>query len=79
MCGLSDARTEPINRIISECSNLAQKDDMSRHDWARKMIYWKLGNSLRNVNLTIQPDHIFPKQNQSWRMRRTKFSEILGY
>ena len=33
---------ETINRIISECSKLAQKDYKARHDWVGKVIHWEM-------------------------------------
>ena len=40
-CRLCDDKDETINHIISECSKLVQKDDKTRHDWVRKVIYWE--------------------------------------
>ena len=39
LCGDGD---ETINHIISECSKLAQKEYKARHDWAGKVINWKM-------------------------------------
>ena len=35
-------RDETINRIISECSKLAQKEYKTRHDWVGKVIHWEM-------------------------------------
>ena len=32
-------KNETINHLISECSNLAQKEYKTRHDWVGKVIY----------------------------------------
>ena len=39
LCG---DRDETINRIISECSKLAQKEYKTRHDWMGKVIHREL-------------------------------------
>ena len=39
LCG---DRDETINHIISECSKLAQKEYMARHDWVGKVIHWEM-------------------------------------
>ena len=39
LCGDGD---ETINHIISECSNLAQKECKARHDWVGKVIHWEM-------------------------------------
>ena len=39
LCG---EREETINRIISECSKLAQKEYKTRHDWVGKVIHREL-------------------------------------
>ena len=33
---------EAINRIISEYSNLAQREYKARHDWVGKVIHWEM-------------------------------------
>ena len=38
-CGGSD---ETINHIISECSNLVQKEYKARHGWVGKVIHWEM-------------------------------------
>ena len=38
-CRLYGDRDETINHIISECSKLAQKEYMARHDWVSKVIH----------------------------------------
>ena len=35
-------RDETINRIISGCSKLAQKEHKARHDWVGKVIHWEM-------------------------------------
>ena len=35
-------RDETINHIISEYSELAQRQYKTRHDWVGKVIYWEL-------------------------------------
>ena len=41
-CWLYGDRDKTINHIISECSNLAEKEYKTRHDWVCKVIHWKL-------------------------------------
>ena len=41
-CRLCGDRDETINNIISECSNLAQKEYKTRHDWVGKVIHWEM-------------------------------------
>ena len=41
-CWLFGDRDETINHIISECSKLAQKEYMTRHDWVSKGFHWEL-------------------------------------
>ena len=36
-----------INHIESKCSELAQKEYMTRHDWMGKVIQWKLCKKLK--------------------------------
>ena len=43
-CGNTD---ETINRIISECSKLAQKEYNTRHDWVSKVIHWEMFKKLK--------------------------------
>ena len=53
MCWFCGERDETINRIITECSKLAQKEYKTRHNWARKVIHRELCNKLK-FNHTIQ-------------------------
>ena len=41
-CRLRGDRDETINHIISECSKLAQREYMGRHDWVGKVIHWEM-------------------------------------
>ena len=41
-CRLCSDKDETINRIISECSKLVQKEYKTRHDWVGKVIHWKM-------------------------------------
>ena len=41
-CRLCSDRDDTINHIVSECSKLAQKEYMARHDWVGKVIYWEM-------------------------------------
>ena len=41
-CRLCSNRNETINHIISECSNLAQKEYKTRPDWVGKVIHWEM-------------------------------------
>ena len=41
-CRLCSDRDETINHIISECSELAQKEYKTRHDWVGKVIHWEM-------------------------------------
>ena len=41
-CRLCGDRDETINRIISECSKLAQKEYKTRYDRVGKVIYWEM-------------------------------------
>ena len=38
----NDNRDETINRVISECSKLAQKEYKTRHNWVGKVIHWEM-------------------------------------
>ena len=42
ICRLCGDRDETINHIISECSNLAQKEYKTRHDWVGKGTHWEM-------------------------------------
>ena len=46
-CRLYSDRDETINHIISECSNLAQKEYKTRHDWVGKVIHWEMCKKLK--------------------------------
>ena len=39
LCG---DRDETMNRIISECCKLAQKEYKTRHGWVGKVIHWEM-------------------------------------
>ena len=41
-CRLCGDRDETIDHIISECSKLAQKEYMARHNWVGKVIHWEM-------------------------------------
>ena len=41
-CRLWGDRDEMINRIINECTKLAQKEYKSRQDWVDKVRHWEL-------------------------------------
>ena len=41
-CWLCGDRDETINHIISDCSNLAQKEYKVRHDWVGKVVHWEM-------------------------------------
>ena len=41
-CRLCGDRDETINHVISECSKLAQREYMARHDWVGKVIHWEM-------------------------------------
>ena len=41
-CRLCSDRDKTINQIMSECSELAQKEYKTKHDWVGKVIYWEL-------------------------------------
>ena len=41
-CRLCGDKNETINRIISECSKLAQTEYKARHDWVGKVIHWEM-------------------------------------
>ena len=67
---------ETINHIIRECSELAQKEYKTRHDWVGKMIQWEM---CKKLNF----DHA-----KKWYMHNAEFvlenethnaSGILGY
>ena len=45
-CKLCDNREETTDHIISECSELAQKENKTKHDWVGKVIYWELCKKL---------------------------------
>ena len=40
-------KDETINRIVNECSKLAQKEFTVRHEWVGKMIHWELCKRLK--------------------------------
>ena len=44
LCGDIDKK---INHLISECSKLAQKQYMTRHNWVDKVIHWELCKRLK--------------------------------
>ena len=46
-CWLCDDRGKTINHIISECSKLAQREYMTRHDWVGKVIHWEMCKQLK--------------------------------
>ena len=46
-CWLYGVRDETINRIISECSKLAQKEYKARYDRVGKVIHWELCQKLK--------------------------------
>ena len=41
-CRLCSVRDETINRMISECSKLAQKEYKARNDWVGQVIHWEM-------------------------------------
>ena len=41
-CRLCGDRDETINHIISECSQLSQKEYKARHDWVGKVVHWEM-------------------------------------
>ena len=41
-CRLCGDRDETINHIISECSNLAQNEYKTRHEWLGKVNHWEM-------------------------------------
>ena len=41
-CWLCGGRDESINRIISKCSKLAQKEYKTIHVWIGKVIHWEM-------------------------------------
>ena len=43
-CRLCGNRDEIINHIINECSDLAQKEYKTKHDWVGKVIHWEMCN-----------------------------------
>ena len=46
-CILCDDRHETINPIISEFSELAQKEYQTRHDCVAKVIHWELSEQFK--------------------------------
>ena len=42
---------ETINQSKSECNKLVQKEYMTRHDWAGKVINWKLSKKFKFVHM----------------------------
>ena len=62
-----------INYIISECSELVQKEYKTRYNWVGKVIYWKLCKKLKVDHSTKYYMH---KPESVLEMRRTKFSRI---
>ena len=62
LCSYKDGT---INRIISECSKLAQKEYKARHDRVGKVIHWEM---CKKFNLTIRTNGICTTQHMSLRM-----------
>ena len=44
LCG---ERALSVNRIISECNKLAQKEYKTKCDWVGKVIPWKFDHSIK--------------------------------
>ena len=65
-----------INRIISECSKLAQKEYKTRHDWVGKVIHRKM---CRNLNLTKRTNGICKTQHISLKMTHINSYGTLTY
>ena len=42
----SERMNETINRMIRECSKLAQKEYKTGHDWVGKVIHWQMCKKL---------------------------------
>ena len=47
ICRLYGDRDETINHIISECSKLAQKEYMARHDWVGKVVHCEMSRKFQ--------------------------------
>ena len=50
-CRLCGDRDETINRIINECSKLAQKEYKARHDWVGKVIHREMCKEFKFDNV----------------------------
>ena len=46
-CRLWSERDETINHIISECSELTQREYKARHDWVGKVMHWEMCKKFR--------------------------------
>ena len=75
LCGERE-RYATINRLISECSKLAQKSiELGMTGWER----WSTGICASDQNFTILLNCICTNQNRSKWITFSKFSEILWY
>ena len=64
-CRLCCDRDETINRIISECSKLAQKEYKTWHDWVGKVIHKEMCKKLK-----FDQTNKCTTQHLSWRLTR---------
>ena len=46
-CKLCGEKNQMVNHLIRWCSNLAQKEQETRQDWAGKVIPWELCKRLK--------------------------------
>ena len=69
-CMLCGDRDETVNHIISECSNLAQKEYKSRHNWVGKVIHLELCKKVKFYHINkcyIQKlEYVLKKKLNAW-------------
>ena len=71
LCG---DRDETMNHITSEFSRLTQRDNKTRYDWVRKMIYRELSQKFKfdytNKWLMHKPESVL--ENETHKIQRHK-------
>ena len=51
-CRLCGDKDKTVHHMIIECSQLAQKEYKTRHDWIGKMIHWELCEKVKFDHIT---------------------------
>ena len=69
-----------ISHIISECSNLAQNENKTKHDWVGKLIHWELCKKLKfdyaNKLYMLNPESV--QENEMQKLLRVFFLDTNG-